>query len=257
MSTIKLNDISLHYTTHGQGRPLLLLHAGWGLAINGFSYQQTALADEFHMLVPDRRGYGGSTRVDHLAADFHWQAAEDLLALLDALKIDRTYIWGHSDGAVIGAIMAIVQPERVRGLAFEGGHLYCRKPRSIPLMKELYRDPTELPEAARVKLAKYHGADRWQQVIRNWAGAWLELAELDGDLYRGRLGEIRCPALVIHGRQDEHTGVDEIEELTRRMPNARISLYVDAGHSVHDQRSTRDACTRQVRDFLRLCSITG
>ena len=34
-----------------------------GLAINGFEYQESTLADEFHMMVPDRRGYGSSTRV--------------------------------------------------------------------------------------------------------------------------------------------------------------------------------------------------
>ena len=51
-------------------------------------------------------------------------------ALLDLLQVNQTCVWGHSDGAVIGAIMAITQPTRVRGLVFEGGHLYTRKPRS-------------------------------------------------------------------------------------------------------------------------------
>jgi 3-oxoadipate enol-lactonase len=62
MPYVELQDATLHYEVHGQGAPLLLLHAGWGLAINGFEYQASALDDESCLIVPDRRGYGRSTR---------------------------------------------------------------------------------------------------------------------------------------------------------------------------------------------------
>lgn len=257
MSTIDLNDATLYYETYGQGMPLLLLHAGWGLAINGFAYQQSALADEFYMIVPDRRGYGCSTRVESLGADFHWPAAEDMFALLDALNVRETFIWGHSDGAVIGAIMAITRPARVRGLIFEGGHLYNRKPLSLPAFEQLYLEPTRLPEPAQRRMIEYHGQDGWQQVVRNWAGAWLELAKREGDLYHGRLGEITCPTLVMLGGQDEHTPVSEMQELTRRIPDARLSVYPKAGHCVHDGRSTRQACTQAAREFMRSLCVPG
>ena len=257
MPYIELNDATLYFEAHGQGTPLVLLHAGWGLAINGFAYQASALADEFRMIVPDRRGYGRSTRVERLGADFHWPAAEDVFALLDALKMRETFVWGHSDGAVIGAIMAITQPARVRGLIFEGGHLYNRKPLSQPAFEALYRDPTQLPKPAQRRMIEYHGQDGWQQVIRNWAGAWLELAEREGDLYHGRLGEVACPTLVMLGGQDEHTPVSEMQELTRRIPNARLSVYPAAGHCVHDGRSTRAACTQEAREFVRNLCVHG
>ena len=116
--------------THGHGDPLLLIHGGWGLSINGFHYQEKTLA---HDLSPDHSRstrLWQSTHVVGFDADFHWQHADDLLKLLDALKIDRVRVWGHSDGAVIGAIMAILAPDRVRALVFEGGHLYNRKTES-------------------------------------------------------------------------------------------------------------------------------
>jgi len=253
MPYIELDGSQLYYRSLGQGEPLLLLHAGWGLAINGFAYQEKALAGEFHMIVPDRLGYGRSTRVESLNADFHWRAAEDMFALLDAAQVRETFVWGHSDGAVIGAMMAITRPARVRGLIFEGGHLYNRKPLSLPVFEQLYRNPMLLPGAAQLKMAAYHGVEGWPQVIRNWAGAWLELARREGDLYRGRLGELACPTLVILGGQDEHTPVSEMEELTRRILHARLSVYPDAGHCVHDGRSTREACTQEAREFLRQC----
>jgi len=255
MPYIELDGSQLYYRAHGQGAPLLLLHAGWGLAINGFAYQEKALAGEFHMIVPDRRGYGRSTRVESLDADFCWQAAEDMFALLDAVRAPDTYVWGHSDGAVIGAMMAITRPTRVRGLVFESGHLYNRKPHSLPVFEQLYRDPMLLPEAAQHKMAAYHGAEGWPQVIRNWAGAWLELARREGDLYRGRLSEIACPTLVVLGGQDEYTPVGEMQELTRRIRNAHLSFYAQAGHCVHDGRLTRVACTQEARDHMLAIEI--
>jgi pimeloyl-ACP methyl ester carboxylesterase len=250
MPEVSVNDITLHYTTHGHGEPLLLIHGGWGLSINGFHYQEKTLAHDYRLIIPDRRGYGQSTHVVGFDPDFHWQHAADLLKLLDALKIDRVQVWGHSDGAVIGAIMAILAPERVHALVFEGGHLYNRKTESSFQMRQIYAEPNLLPEAARLKLAAYHGEDRWQQVIRNWAGAWIELYQRARDLYRNRLTEIRCPVLIIHGAHDEHTPVTEMEELNRRVLPSRLVIFPDGGHSLHDQRETRAACTRLVREFF-------
>lgn len=250
MPEANINRIIIHYEITGTGTPLLLLHAGWGLAVNGFTYQQRELANEFQMIVPDRRGYGRSTQVDQLDADFHWQAASDMLALLNVLKIDRTFIWGHSDGAIIGAIISIMQPGRVRGLIFEGGHLFNRKPHAAKLsMLALLHDPQNLPKTTRLEMAKYHGED-WPQIIRNWAGAWIDLDQRDGDLYHGRLNEIKCPVFVIHGGRDEYSRPSEIEELTRLIPNAQLSFYPEAGHSVHDDRERRETCTQAVRAFL-------
>ena len=80
-------------------------------------------------------------------------------------------------------------------------------------------------------------------------------ARLDGDLYRGRLGEIVCPILVILGRQDEHTPISEIEQVTRRIPKARRSVCPRGGHGVHDARLTRDACTQEAREFMQALEL--
>jgi pimeloyl-ACP methyl ester carboxylesterase len=66
-----------------------------------------------------------------------------------------------------------------------------------------------------------------------------------------------APTLVILGGQDEHTPVSEMEELTRRIPNARLSVYPEAGHGVHDARSAREACTQEARELMRLLRYTS
>ncbi len=251
MPQVTVDDITLHYTTHGHGEPLLLIHGGWGLGVNGFHYQEKTLTDAYRLIVPDRRGYGRSTHVYGFDAGFHWQHAANLLKFLDVLQLDRVWVWGHSDGAVIGAIMAITAPERVRALVFEDGHLYNLKDGWQLKTQELCDDPTQLPAEARAALAAYHGADYWPQVIRNWAGGWLQLYQRAGDLYHNRLGDIHCPTLVLHGAHDEYAPVSEIEELVRRIPQARLVIFPDGGHSLHDQRATREECTQLVRGWLR------
>jgi pimeloyl-ACP methyl ester carboxylesterase len=208
------------------------------LGVNGFHFQEKTLAHDFRLIIPDRRGYGRSTHSYGFAADFHWQHADDMLRFLDALRIDRVRVWGHSDGAIIGAIMAILAPGRVRALAFEGGHLYNRKAESNFQMQAVYADPHLLPEAY------------WPQVIRNWSGAWIELYQREGNLYHDRLAEIGCPVLIMHGAHDEHTPVSEMEELARRIPQARLVIFSEGGHSLHDQRETREECTQLVKKFF-------
>jgi pimeloyl-ACP methyl ester carboxylesterase len=139
MPYAELNEVTLYYEEHGQGMPLLLLHAGWGLAVNDFAHQQNALAGEFRMIVPGRRGYGRSTRVQTLGANFHWQAADDMWALLGLLQVNQTCVWGHSDGAVIGAIRAITQPARVRGLVLGQPSLHSQATYAVSLRAGLSR----------------------------------------------------------------------------------------------------------------------
>jgi valacyclovir hydrolase len=117
-------------------------------------------------------------------------------------------------------------------------------------MQQMHDNPHLLPEAARARLARYHGEGYWPQVIRNWMGAWIELYQLDGDLYRNRLVEVHSPVLILHGARDEYTPVSEMEELARRLSRARLVIYPDGGHSLHDQRETRAACTQLAREFM-------
>jgi len=54
--------------------------------------------------------------------DFHQRAAQETLAFLDALGIERAAFWGHSDGAVIGAMLGMRAAERCESLILEAFH---------------------------------------------------------------------------------------------------------------------------------------
>jgi esterase len=244
MPQVEVQDTSIHYESYGPngGPPLLLLHAGWGLPINGFEHQVAVLGDRYRILIPHRRGYGRSSRVAALKADFHQEAAADMLAVLDHAQAPDAYLWGHSDGAVVGAWMAILAPRRARALVFEGGHLRARKDseRGQAYMERVRSRPETLPDEIQFALAAAHGADYWKRLLWMWTEAWRLLYEQDGDVYAGRLPEIRCPVLALHGAHDPHTPLGEIEQLAAQIPRARTLFFPEGGHSVHDDPALLD-----------------
>src|SRR5207247_3216975 len=123
-----------------------------------------------------RSGYGGSTRIDRLEADFHAAAAAETAALLDALELERPVLWGHSDGAVIAALLALGAPERTGGLILEAAHLSGRKPHSRAFFDATARDPDSVGRRAASVLAHDHGDD-WRRVIARHSAAWLILGD--------------------------------------------------------------------------------
>lgn len=239
----------LYFDDIGDGPAMLLMHAALGRYVDWF-YPQMEAFSAYRLLIPDRRGYGRSTPVDHLPVDYHLHNAEDMLALLDGLSIDGAVLWGHSDGAIIAAWMAIKQPDRVRAMILEGSHLLRRKPQSLLAFQNGVDNPQDFLSKRAIQRLQEGQGDRWRQVVANWGNVWLALGEMDGDLYEGRLSEIQVPTLVVQGAHDPHTSVAEIESLARQIPGARLRVFPNAGHSPHSERGSREECNRLVREFL-------
>ena len=139
--------------------------------------------------------------------------------------------------------MAILAPDRVRSLVFEGGHqlAHTHESKGLAVMKRVREKPTILPAEMQAALAAGHGDDYWQQLLWMWTEAWRLLYEQGGDVYKGRLGEISCPVLVMHGARDPHTTLDEMEDLAAQIPNAETLFFSNGGHSVHDDPALLDA----------------
>jgi pimeloyl-ACP methyl ester carboxylesterase len=108
-----VNGIKLWYGEFGQGAPVILLHGGlananyWGLLVR-------ALAPHYRVIVMDSRGHGRSSRD---ARPYGYDLmADDVVGLMDYLKIDTAALVGWSDGAIIGLDIALRHPERLTKL---------------------------------------------------------------------------------------------------------------------------------------------
>ncbi|MEI8280300.1 MAG: alpha/beta hydrolase, partial [Bacteroidota bacterium] len=109
---VQVNNINLHYLDHkNNGIPLLLMH---GLTANAYAFDglvAEGITDTFRLISPDLRGRGLS---DHPAFCYTIaDHAQDMIELLDHLKIDKIILGGHSFGGLLSFYIASTFPERV------------------------------------------------------------------------------------------------------------------------------------------------
>ncbi len=114
--TVATNGVELHVVEAGEGFPVVLAHGFPELAYS-WRHQIPALAAAgYHVIAPDQRGYGGSSRPDAVEAyDIH-HLTDDLLGLLDEAGEERAVFVGHDWGAIVVWSMALLHPDRVAGV---------------------------------------------------------------------------------------------------------------------------------------------
>jgi pimeloyl-ACP methyl ester carboxylesterase len=247
------SPVQIHLREAGAGPAVLILHGGWGYEAYPFDAAIEALAPRHRVLAPDRVGYGRSGAIPELPRGFHRLMAEETFAVMDAAGIREASIWGHSDGAVIAGWMAFLRPERVRALVLEATHFFALKPASASFFETAISDPEEFGPAVVEACRRDHG-ERWREVLAAGGRAWLSIIE-EGrrgrtDVYDGRLGEVRAPTLLLHGKRDPRTEPGEIEAAARALRRGRVEL-VDAGHSPHNGRNAAARALSLAVAFLR------
>lgn len=115
-----VNGVNIYYEEYGKGQPLLIIH-GNGLNILFMGNQIEYFSKNYRCIVADSRGHGKSgLNTNYLTYE---QMASDLVALLDNLKIDSAFVVGWSDGGILGLLMAIHNPSKVKKLAVMGANL--------------------------------------------------------------------------------------------------------------------------------------
>jgi pimeloyl-ACP methyl ester carboxylesterase len=112
---ITANGAAFHVARMGSGKPLLLLH-GWPEFWLTWEPVMTRLAGRFSLIAPDLRGFGDSDKPDGpYGPDQH---TADMLALMDALGIERFGVVGHDVGGAVMQPLARTAPGRLVGLFF-------------------------------------------------------------------------------------------------------------------------------------------
>ena len=106
---VDIGKARLHVAQAGSGEPIVLLH-GWPQHWYMWRHVIPMLAPHYRLLCVDLRGFGWS---DAPRGDYSKQAlADDVLALLDALELDRVRLMGHDWGGYIGFLLCMQHPER-------------------------------------------------------------------------------------------------------------------------------------------------
>ena len=217
-----VNDVSLFYARFGHGPPVLLLHGGLGNS-NYWGYLIPALVGRgFEVIVADSRGHGRSTRSDR---PFSYELmASDVIALLDYLKLRQVDLVGWSDGGIIGLVLAINDPERIRRLAVYGTN---SDPSGI-------RDGFEKrPAFAAYIVRAQHEYSLLSPSPLQWDGFLSQISIMwaqEPRISRAELATIKAPTLVFDGAHDEAIKPEHSIYLARTIPGARSMLLPTVSH---------------------------
>ena len=117
---VRVNGVSLWYAAVGSGRPVVLVH-GNGESHDLFETEIDQLtAVGYRVYAPDSRGHGASGPV----TEYHYaDMAEDIFQFIQALALDAPVLYGHSDGGIIGLLLALRHPGALSALAISGTNL--------------------------------------------------------------------------------------------------------------------------------------
>lgn len=160
MRSLLRQGVRTHYETIGAGPPVLLIHAFSGNHTSWIGYGFVERLQAHHQLIlPDIRGHGASDGPSEPEAYRLADIADDLVALLDDLGLERVHVMGYSMGALIGFTLAQRHPQRLRSLVVGGASPYPPDgPRVRDFLLELY------------ERASTEGVETLVESIRQWAG---------------------------------------------------------------------------------------
>jgi len=240
-SPLACGPAEIYYRDSGSGVPLVFLHGGWGYDIYPLNEQAQTIKD-LRVLIPDRTGYGRSTKPAIFGADLHQRGVEETLLFLDALNLRRCIFWGHSDGAVVAAMLGLREPGRCIGLVLEAFHYDREKVSSRRFFQSMASEPESFGSRVTAILKKEHGDPYWNQLLRSEGQAWLDIAHSANggarDLFDGRLSKLGAPTAFIHGAQDPRTEVWELDAIRAELPHVEMHVIASGGHSPHSEAAS-------------------
>ncbi|KAI8522651.1 hypothetical protein RHMOL_Rhmol13G0012900 [Rhododendron molle] len=131
--TLFLNGINMHVAEIGQGPPVLFLH-GFPELWYSWRHQMLSLSSlGYRSIAPDLRGYGDTDAPPSAASYTALHIVGDLVALLDALALDRVFLVGHDWGAVVAWYFCLLRPDRIRALVNMSVVFSPRNPKRKPI----------------------------------------------------------------------------------------------------------------------------
>ncbi|NUS57858.1 MAG: alpha/beta fold hydrolase [Streptomycetaceae bacterium] len=239
MPQLEVDGAKLMYDDEGprdaDALPLVFIH-GWTANRHRWDHQMTHFAERRRVIRLDLRGHGDSTGAGVRTIA---ELAEDVVALLDHLEVQRAVLVGHSMGGMIAQTITLDHPERVERLVLVDSisRMTYSRGRGL-LMGASTLVPFKLFVATNIRRAFAPGFPREEvracikssedtprEVVMTLYGAMRAFDVLD------RVGEIRVPTLLIHGYHDIQLPVRQMLRMAKAYPDAEVRI-IDAGHEL-------------------------
>jgi len=238
--TLKVTNGSIHCEILGQGHPVILIHGGFGDR-RMWDQQFQELAAHYLVVRYDHRGFGRSSFPDQL-----YSPVEDLLRLMEELKIQQAHVVGNSIGGSLALDFALQYPERVNRMV-----LVAAGPNGYPVPEKHTNAIGKVFETAQT--------DSLDRAVELWLAnpmvaissrqpgvkGHLRVMILENrQIFRlkhwpeedmnppaaERLNEIRVPTMVIFGEEDIALVREMGEIMAKRIPGAEKIILREADH---------------------------
>ena len=268
MPRIRAGKIQINYVEHGSGDNVVLaIHGNLGCA-DCLDLVRPLLPANIRVIVAELRGCGDSDKPEPAPDYSNYSMAthsNDMLALLDELRIERCHLYGHSTGAIICSHMLVAQPERFgkvlmldpvtpRGLQLA--------PRHIEVLTQMKTDPAaafaglataaptlfrretlvggQTPKfadtAATAQRSLFTRLVKRTSVLSDgiWFGTPHNLAlEWESQALAAAMPKMRHEHLLLYGTLDYWIPREHVEDMARRLPYCNLEVFPYCGHSMN------------------------
>lgn len=258
MPIAELNGNKLYYEVTGDGPQTILFSHGAFLDHTLWEHVVSDLSDTYRCITWDERGHGMS----ECNGPFdYWDAANDALGLLDLADAESAVFVGMSQGGWLSQRAALAAPDKVRGLVLQGTSVSL-------LTAEEHAGYTQLGQAwvaygptgdianavmgIQFAPVEYDGSrflKGWQSKAPSaWAQVWQTI--LNRDDITGRMKEIACPVMVLHGSADVAFSLDIANETAGMVADcAGVTVIEGAPHSA--ALTHPDETAAAIRSFVQ------
>ncbi len=263
---VQANGINLHYYRTGDNKKptILLLH---GITDSGLCWPRVAhdLEEHYDVIMTDARGNGhsGATITDFTIS----LLADDAAQVIQALHLEKPYVWGHSMGAITAATLAANYPDLVRSIVLEDPPLVDgpqspagedQADQALSRWQWVF-DLRALSREERIARGLSVNPTWAEEEIVPWADSKAELnidilqpalAAVGKVRWREIIAAITCPILLLTGNPELGAIVTPAvaHEASQLWKNGEAVYISSAGHNIH--RDRYNETMNAVRAFL-------
>lgn len=237
-NNVTVSNGELYFESTGEGEPLIFIHAGFSDR-RDWKYQIEDFGKEFNTIVYDQRGAGNSS-----VPTSSFSPADDLRAVMDHLKIEKTAVIGHSLGATIALDFALQYPERVSSLILvaPGLNSHMWSPEysewfqtiwNLSQPKEMTKQALSAPFYA-LAMANPDIKSEIEMITKENLEKILTWKNFDLQWFFpepiSKLKELKTQVFVVYGDQDSQDIKQIARILTDNLPNVKITQIQNADH---------------------------